>query len=1248
MNSIFAENIYLPFKSCTLPKGHWLILAPHADDETFGMGGAIALAVQAGSQVDVLIMTDGAQGGDAPDLVATREDEARRAVQALGCCRVDFLRQPDRGLNVSAALIERVADHVRAAGYTAVFFPSPVEPHPDHRATAQIGWEALRKAEFSAAPISYEISTQGPCNALVDISSAVEKKAEVMRLYASQLTQNAYVERILGLNAARAWSLPLDVTHAEAFYLWTPADQPLSAQLWGIQYVQQSGYALPAIETLVSIIVRTMNRPEMLREAIRSVAHQTHTSIELVVVNDGRDDFAALIEEEATGSIQSVHYITNDGTHGRAQSANLGLRHASGDVIGFLDDDDWLLPNHCALLLSQLQEHPAAMACYGGVDSVRFEEGREVFLHRFNDPFDPLRLAYNNFMPIHSVLFRKAAIQRGCAFDENLDLYEDWHFWLQLAQLGTFVHVNEVTAKYRISTESGVGLPNSQRDFTRDMNLFVEASRGVWSTEQLRYMCMSTLQVKNLSDEVARLHSVTTTLQESAVVLNQSINDLEQQLSEKSARIHTLEAERVQQQREHIARISDIKAEYEQHFAEHSAHIHALTAELHTHERQRALWQARFEEVTGSRSWKLTTPLRFLGRKARVARHLARQAIERVHNESWRTLLHKTREVWHEEGLRGVWARILGQQKVTDAPVGIPQSAIPTPQTSLVRQTDGYYTLHAGTSGYQYIPPAPPLDLQAWLDALATPPFFSIVVPVYNTPQGLLTELIDSVQAQWYPHWELVLADDASSSESLQHELAALNDPRICIVRLDGNLGISGATNAGVAAAKYERIIFADHDDLLTVNCLYELARCIEREAPDFIYSDEDKLDEQGYFVQPHFKPDWSPDTMMSTMFTGHISCVRKALFEELGGLRTEVNGCQDWDFVLRVAEYTQHFCHIPKVLYHWRIIPASVAADIAAKPYVLAASKKVREDALLRRGLSGLVEAVEQVPGYFRVNYLPQNNPLISIVIPTRDHAQVLQRCIESIERKSSYHHFEIIVLDNGSKDSATLAFLTTLEKENRARVIRHDQPFNFSELNNIGAGAAHGELLLFLNDDTEVLTPDWLERMAGYAQLPHVGAVGAKLLYPSGETQHAGVLNLSEGPIHAFLNTSADSPGYFMRNLLEYDWLAVTGACLMLEAKKFHTVGGFDESFPVAYNDVELCFRLADAGLYNVVCQAVRVRHYESQTRGLDHLDAAKRQRLKDDMRRLYAVHPRYFQYDPFHNPNLHPNGIHFELLA
>ncbi|MFC7207156.1 glycosyltransferase family 2 protein [Comamonas endophytica] len=306
-----------------------------------------------------------------------------------------------------------------------------------------------------------------------------------------------------------------------------------------------------------------------------------------------------------------------------------------------------------------------------------------------------------------------------------------------------------------------------------------------------------------------------------------------------------------------------------------------------------------------------------------------------------------------------------------------------------------------------------------------------------------------------------------------------------------------------------------------------------------------------------------------------------------------------------------------------------------------------MREDALQRRGLRGDVEPVEQVPGYFRVAYHLQGNPLISIIIPTRDNEKILRRCIESLFERTRWRHFEVVILDNGSVEPHTCAYLQQLQDQPGVRVIRHDAPFNFSELNNIGVRHAQGELLLFLNDDTEILQEDWLERMGSFAQLPHVGAVGAKLLYPGGrQVQHAGILNLEDGPGHAFLLQDGDSPGYYMRNLLEYNWLAVTGACLMVARDRFEAVDGFDETLPIAYNDVDLCMRLHGAGFYNVVCQAVRLTHHESVSRGVDHIDQAKRERLKRELAHLYEKNPRFFLCDPFHNPNLHPNGIQFEV--
>lgn len=599
---------------------------------------------------------------------------------------------------------------------------------------------------------------------------------------------------------------------------------------------------------------------------------------------------------------------------------------------------------------------------------------------------------------------------------------------------------------------------------------------------------------------------------------------------------------------------------------------------------------------------------------------------------------------------------IEAQLTVQEAPLTVKEIAfVPAPQSGQphtdvqLASASGTYRFQPPTGGYTYIPPRQPDDLERRVRQLTHSVLFSIVVPVYNTPLDLLARLVASVKAQWYSSWELIFVDDASPNDAVRTTLSALQDPRIRTIFSDKNRGISDTTNIGLNAAQGEYVVFLDHDDELTVDCLYELALCIERDDPDFIYSDEDKIATDGSFTQPFFKPDWSPDTMMSTMFTCHVMCVRRSLLEKVGGLRKEFDGSQDYDFVLRLVEHTNRISHIPKVLYHWRIIPASVASDLNAKPYAIEASRSAREAALKRRNLQGVVEPVSQVPGYFRIRYDVVGTPLISIIIPSKNNAAVLRRCVESIQDLSSYRNFEIIIMDNGSTHVDAVRTLRYFSAQDGIRVIPHNQPFNYSELNNIGVRHSQGDILLFLNDDTEVLSPDWLNRMAGYAQLDHVGAVGAKLLYPNSRSvQHNGVLNLDTGPAHALLREDADSPGYFMRNLLEWNWLAVTGACLMVERRKFEAVGGFNEKLPIAYNDVKLCFDLVDHGYYNVVCPAVELTHHESLTRGADELTPEKRARCMRDMELLYRLSPHYFMRDPFHNPNLHPSSVHFALAT
>jgi GT2 family glycosyltransferase len=650
--------------------------------------------------------------------------------------------------------------------------------------------------------------------------------------------------------------------------------------------------------------------------------------------------------------------------------------------------------------------------------------------------------------------------------------------------------------------------------------------------------------------------------------------------------------------------------------------------------------QQQLEMIKMSTSWRATTALRYIG--ARLPTPLRRQ-LRRVLKAAWWTVT-----PWKMPAR----IRFLRHRKaVTALPVrnGPVIASVPS-NDALADVAPNHFALTSDARHYTYIPPAPPENLREQLTAMSTRPWFSIVVPVYNTPPNLLNKLVASVLAQWYPYWELILVNDNSPQEQVRVDLNALMDPRIVIIHLCENKGISGATNEGMSRAIGDYIVFADHDDELTANCLYELACCIQRESPDYIYSDENKIAENGQFVQPHFKPDWSPDTMMSSMFTCHVSCVRRELIAAVGGLRSEYDGSQDWDFILRITEKTSRIVHIPKILYHWRIIPASVASDLMAKPYASDAGKRAREDALARRGLDGWMEPVENLPGYFHTVYRLHGEPKISIVIPSKNNYKILKQCLDSIQSKTVYQNFQVIVIDNGSTDADTLRYLGSLRHtDERITVLPHDKPFNFSELCNLGAAQSDGELLLFLNDDTEVLTPDWLERLGGYAQLPHVGAVGAKLLYPDREhVQHVGVVNLLNGPDHAFLGADANDPGYFARAALEYDWLAVTGACLMVDRAKFEQAGGFDEGLPIAYNDVDLCFRLVEHGFYNMVSPAVKLVHHESYSRGQDHQDPIKLARLRRDRETLYFKHPRFYAHDPFHNPNLAPNSPRFHELS
>ena len=521
-------------------------------------------------------------------------------------------------------------------------------------------------------------------------------------------------------------------------------------------------------------------------------------------------------------------------------------------------------------------------------------------------------------------------------------------------------------------------------------------------------------------------------------------------------------------------------------------------------------------------------------------------------------------------------------------------------------------------------------------------PMFSIVMPVYNTLDVQLREAVDSVLAQTYDNFELILVDDASTWPNVAPTLKEYeSDKHITVIFRQINGHISVATNDGITVAKGDFLVFMDCDDLIAPNALYEIAKKLnENPGLDFIYTDEDKITEDGKIRHfPFFKPDWSPDLFWGENYTNHLSAYRMSVVRETGGLRSAYNGSQDYDFVLRFMEHSDDskVGHISKILYHWRERKESVAYAMGAKNYATEAARYAKEDALRRRKIAGHLEYVSEMSQY-RVVFDVIDNPGVSIVIPSKDNFTILKQCIDSIRDFTTYPNYEIIVVDNGSTEENK----NTIEKylsANNCIYVYDKFEFNFSKMCNLGAKNSSNEFLLFLNDDIEIFQEDWLDRMIGQAIQPNVGVVGAKLYYPlSTLIQHAGVGNLSNGPQHSFMRKEDDYAYNFGFNRLDNNVICVTGACLLIRKAIFDKVDGFDESFAIAYNDVDLCFKVHELGYYLVVRQDAHAYHYESYSRGSDFEDEDKFFRLSGELQRLYIKHPRFKDFDPFINPNLH----------
>lgn len=529
-------------------------------------------------------------------------------------------------------------------------------------------------------------------------------------------------------------------------------------------------------------------------------------------------------------------------------------------------------------------------------------------------------------------------------------------------------------------------------------------------------------------------------------------------------------------------------------------------------------------------------------------------------------------------------------------------------------------------------------------------PEFAVVVPLYKTPQKYLEAMVESVREQTYGKWKLYLSDGSGEQSPLEEQLSIYEerDNRIQVIRNHESLRIVENTNRALERVTEDYIVFLDHDDMLTPDALYECVQVLNHDREtEIIYTDEDKISSDGkQYYQPHFKPDFNLELLRSANYMCHLFVVSRPLFERVGYLRAEYEGSQDYDFILRCIEASGRIVHIPKILYHWRIHPDSVAGNPDSKSYAYTAGKKAILAHYERTGIRADIEFMS--PGYYRSSYKVSEEPMISVIIPNKDHKADLKRCIESIQNQKCWTNMEILVVENNSTEKEIFAYYKELERcYDNIRILRYEKEFNYSAIQNFAAGRAKGDYLLLLNNDTYLADESGIRELAAYCMRPDVGIVGAKLLYPDDTIQHAGVVvGLGGVAGHAFLGAVKNDPGYFCRITCTQDYSAVTAACMMVKKEVFEQAGGFDTGLQVAFNDTDFCLRVRELG-YRIIYHPFSVwYHDESKTRGAEDTP----EKVARFQREIAFFQRRWGQFlergDPAYNPNLTLDRHDFSL--
>jgi len=649
----------------------------------------------------------------------------------------------------------------------------------------------------------------------------------------------------------------------------------------------------------------------------------------------------------------------------------------------------------------------------------------------------------------------------------------------------------------------------------------------------------------------------------------------------------------------------------------------------------------RYEDLLSSRSWRLTAPYRYVGHQSRRTAHVIRTLPSIISRAGgFKAITSKALDTYRTEGLSGLkrrWRR-----------ANVPGNQVQVSLDGKIVDRNDYFEW---VRLYGSLDQSDRDRIGKSIDSMLVKPTISIIMPVYNANLDWLLEAVDSIRKQLYPNWELCIADDCSPNPDVRRELEALqkSDQRIHVIFREKNGHISAASNSAMESATGDWLALMDQDDLLPEDALYHIADTImSNPKARIIYSDEDKIDETGRRFDPYFKSDWNPDLFLSHNMVSHLGAYQRDLVQQLGGFREGFEGSQDYDLAMRVIETLspEQIVHVPRILYHWRSHSESTAQAGSNKNYALLAGQKTLDDHFGRTGVAAKAELLDF--GMYRTHYaLPNDMPLVSLIIPTRNGLSLIKQCINSIVEKTTYTNYEIIIVDNNSDDPDTLAYFAAIKDDERISVLRDERPFNYSALNNAAVEQAKGQYVGLLNNDIEVISPNWLSEMLSIASQPGVGAVGAKLWYPDDTLQHGGVIvGLGGVAGHAHSRIKRTELGYFGRASLIQTMSAVTAACLVIRKDIYNEVGGLDEvNLAVAFNDVDFCLKVQSAGYRNIWTPFAELYHHESATRGLDDAPEKKR-RFLSEVQYMKETWSTDTWKDPSYNPNLALDQSDFSL--